>query len=517
MSAVVQLSRVSVSDHIRAVMRFLLLCCTCLAAVGCGSSTAPPQTAPCPTPVAPPAGTRIGHYVTAGGSSAGTGATDQPWDLQTALDGGGGRIHPGDTVWLRAGVYCGAFHTDLNGSPNAPIVFRQYPGERATIDGTLRGDGSNLAFWGFEVMQSAPLVDQNYVLQAYTANGRFINLVLHDAGISGVSMSTNAGSGVELYGSLVYNNGTHENLDHGLYAHNTAAGQKLVNDNIFFDNYARGIQIYEGSAGLIRNFHVEGNVAFNNGTIAATSSQVNLLISAPATTAGMAALDNLLYYSPGTSGVNLRLGNFGAQYNQSIVVQGNYAAGGVLGLQMEFQWDSASVLNNTIVGDNGTDMVHTGGPGALLYQWNGNSYFRDSTAMAWEHNGTSYNLGGWKAASALGASDADSGSLPATTRVFVRPNKYETGRANIIVYNWAHQGSVSVDLTSVVPAGWHYAVHPVEDFYGTAAASGTYGGGSISIPMTAVPPPTPIGRQAPHQAPTAGPSFDVFVLTSSAP
>src|SRR5689334_19778146 len=237
MSAVVQLSRVSVDHHLRAVMRVLLLCSTCLAAVGCGSSTAPPQTAQCPTPVAPPAGTRVGFYVTAGGSSAGTGATDQPWDLQTALDGGGGRIHPGDTVWLRAGVYCGLFHSQLNGSASAPIVFRQYPGERATIDGTLRRDGSDLTIWGFALMQSAPLVDQNYVLHAYTANGRFVNLVLHDAGISGVSMSTNAGAGVELYGSLIYNNGTHENLDHGLYAHNTAAGQKLVNDNVFFDNY----------------------------------------------------------------------------------------------------------------------------------------------------------------------------------------------------------------------------------------------------------------------------------------
>ena len=155
------------------------------------------------------------------------------------------------------------------------------------------------------------------------------------------------------------------------------------------------------------------------------------------------------------------------------------------------------------------------GTGALPYQWNGNTYFRDSTAPAWQHNGTTYDLAGWRAASALGTSDADSGSLPTTTRVFVRPNKYEAGRANVIVYNWAHLGSVSVDLTSVVPVGWHYVVHPVEDFYGTAVASGTSGGGPITIPMTAVAPPTPIGRQVPHPAPTAGPAFDVFVVTSS--
>ncbi len=182
---------------------------------------------------------------------------------------------------------------------------------------------------------------------------------------------------------------------------------------------------------------------------------------------------------------------------------------------MWFRWDSASVLNNTFLGGNATDMVHTGGPGALPYQWSGNLYFRDSTANAWQHNGTAYNLAGWRGASALGAGDVDSTGLPAATRVFVRPNTYEQGRANIIVYNWAHQGTVSVDVSGIVPMGWHYAVHPVEDFYGAAIASGTYGGGSMAVPMAPVPPPAPLGRQAPRQAPTAGPDFGVFVLTSA--
>lgn len=84
-------------------MRLLLVVGICLAAVGCGSMTGP-MSAPCPTPVAPPTGTRVGYYVTAGGTSSGTGTTDRPWDLQTALDGAGGKVHPGDTVWLRGGV-----------------------------------------------------------------------------------------------------------------------------------------------------------------------------------------------------------------------------------------------------------------------------------------------------------------------------------------------------------------------------------------------------------------------------
>jgi hypothetical protein len=174
-------------------------------AVACirdGTSGPPPP--PPPTP-----GTHVGYYVVQPpyGTSAGTGTTDDPWDLATALQGGhGNTIQPGDTVWLRGGTYSGSFRTDLQGTAAAPIVFRQYPGERATIDGSLRTDGAYLTFWGFEIMQSRPLQVVDRVLEANTANGRFINLVLHDAGFSGVDMAADAGPS-RLYGSIVYNNG----------------------------------------------------------------------------------------------------------------------------------------------------------------------------------------------------------------------------------------------------------------------------------------------------------------------
>ncbi|HKC47571.1 MAG TPA: hypothetical protein VKB63_08220, partial [Gemmatimonadales bacterium] len=81
---------------------------------------------------------RTGHYVAPQGTPAGNGSVQRPWDLQFALSGAQGRVHAGDTVWLRGGTYHGAFRTALDGGAGRWIVFRQYPGERATIDGTLR-------------------------------------------------------------------------------------------------------------------------------------------------------------------------------------------------------------------------------------------------------------------------------------------------------------------------------------------------------------------------------------------
>src|SRR2546421_3291182 len=74
------------------------------------------------------------HYVAPSGSSAGDGTMGRPWDLATALAGGGGRVAPGDTIWLRGGTYRGALVSSVHGAPGAPVVVRQYRGERAVID-----------------------------------------------------------------------------------------------------------------------------------------------------------------------------------------------------------------------------------------------------------------------------------------------------------------------------------------------------------------------------------------------
>src|ERR1041384_4302453 len=74
------------------------------------------------------------HYVSPSGSSAGDGTLARPWDLATAISGGGGRVAPGDTIWLRGGTYRGAVVSSVHGAAGAPVVVRQYRGERAVID-----------------------------------------------------------------------------------------------------------------------------------------------------------------------------------------------------------------------------------------------------------------------------------------------------------------------------------------------------------------------------------------------
>ena len=469
-----------------------------LAGAGCGTSQGPP-------PFPPP----VGHYVTPSGSGSGDGTAARPWDLVTGLAGASGQVQPGDTVWLRAGTYPGVFTSTLTGAASAPIIVRQYPGERATIDGHLRVEGANVWFWGLEVMQSDPLGNASLPgdVEVYASGSRLINMVIHDAGRQGINHRTTDGY-AEVSGCIVYNNGTHEDLDHGIYAPSDNA-VKWIKDNVFFNNLGFGIHVFATSShARLTNVHVVGNVSFNNGTISVNGPRhSNLLIGADTTTESSSAIDNLLYFS-GTAGNNLRLG-FAGRDNRDIVAQGNYGAGGESGLQVG-DWRTASIGSNTFLGLG--EMVDLGAPSVGGYQWTGNTFVRDPAAMAWRFEGTLYNFATWKRLTGLGATDQAGVAAPTAPKVVVRPNAYEPGRANIVVYNWGAQSSIAVNVLGLLTAGDAYEVRNVQDFYGAPVAQGTYsGGGTIAIPMGGVPAPLPIGRTTPTP-PQTGPRFDVFVL-----
>src|SRR5512140_467027 len=90
----------------------------------------------------------VDFYASPTGSTStgpGTGTITNPWSLQTALSQPAA-VQPGDTIWLRGGKYTGNFTSYLTGMARAPIVVRQYPGERATLDGNANPAtrGSNL-------------------------------------------------------------------------------------------------------------------------------------------------------------------------------------------------------------------------------------------------------------------------------------------------------------------------------------------------------------------------------------
>jgi len=464
-------------------------------------------------------------YVSPNGSPSGDGSLTKPWDLQNALNQPA-RITPGSTIWLRGGRYTGGTSrggllSKLTGTGDAPIVVRQFPGERAVVTNSLDVTGSYAWFWGFEITsarQADTGTDYEYLVKVRAGIGnRFINLVVHDGPNSGFASFTplySTATQTIVYGCLIYNNGTHFNLDHGLYLQNdVATGTVTVTDNIVFNNEAFGLHVYSKPAeGRLSGFDIEGNVLFGNGSISMPVNRNNeLLIGGTPAAHDIVVRDNHTYreaasgFSPYRVAAEIGYVD-GADTNGDVVLENNYFVGGFY----INRWSSATVRGN-LVYDYAGPMVLT--DSSLSGQsWTGNRFYGASTLSNWQRAPNKpADFATWQAQTRLPDPGRYAGSGPPPNLVVVRPNQYEAGRANIVVYNWEQRATVSVDLSTALTVGDRYVVRNAQDFDGTPVIDGTYEGGSIQLPMAAVTPPPVIGR-ASTPPPITGPTFNVFVV-----
>ena len=431
-----------------------------------------------------------GYYASPTGLSSNTGTRSSPWDLRTALAGGNGRVQPGDTIWMRGGTYTGTYRSTVRGTQASPVVVRQYPGERAIIDAqTSAGTpsvfyvgGEWSVFWGFEITNTnttrTTTVSGNKgrpdAVVNYASHTRYVNLVVHDGGVAFYNEPQY--SDVQIVGCIFYNNGWQgpdRGHGHALYLKSNT-GPVIARDNVIFNQFGYGVHGYSNAgSGRIVNIHLEGNVSFNNGSLAAGSPSANILLGGADYATDDVLRDNMTYRTPGTSGTNVRVG-YGTLQNGSVQLANNYFIGGSPVLEMNY-WTSPTLTGNTLIG-TGT-LARLNDPTLTL-------------------------------ASLLGGNVITT-SQPSSPKVFVRPNTWEAGRAMVVVYNWSGQGSVTADLSQVLSPGDRYEIRSVQDLNGTPVATGTYAGGAL-IPLRAITPPAPIGSAA--RGPVTGPSFDVFIV-----
>jgi hypothetical protein len=417
----------------------------------------------------------INYYVAPTGLPSNDGSQARPLDLATALSASS-PARPGDTIWLRGGLYSGNFVSLLNGAAGQPIIVRQYPGERATLDGApapnsavLTVKGSYAWYWGFEVMNSYPNRASG-ASSRYTGVNHFgpytklINLVVHDAldGIGTWSGATDA----ELYGNVIYNNGGESGgvgAGHSIYVQNSTGIKRLV-DNVMSNSYNFGIHVYT-EGGSMDNVSMEGNIAFNHGVLASSSSyKANYFVGGSKVAQDPELLGNYGYYPWGSQGRNGDLG-WGTACN-SLNMQNNYLAGGT---SLKVNCTNATVNGNFLYGSISSAVV------------------------------SAY------------PSNVFSQSRPAGLQTFIRPNKYEPGRANIAVYNWDKLSTVSVDLsTTGLKSGDRFEIRDAQNFYGPAVLTATYNGAPVTLPMTGLTPARPIGGST--TAPPTGPEFNAFVV-----
>ncbi|MCC7124233.1 MAG: hypothetical protein IT178_05255 [Acidobacteria bacterium] len=425
---------------------------------GGGSATAPAAAAV--EAVRSPTGCTTGRtvYASSNGTAEAAGTAAQPLDLATALSSHG-PARGCDTILLRGGTYRGAFTSTVQGSDGAPVLIRQAPGERVTLD----GDGSNEAVlqvrgnwvWvmDIEVTNSHPSREsaqsggwpsdlrRGTGVFAGGSHLKFINLVVHD-----VTRGFEIGSSsidTEVYGSIVYYNGwtgpNGASNGHGIDTHNRA-GTRRIADNILFAQYSHGIIAYSSDQDPTNNLVLEGNVLFNNGALSADRSGRDILIGGGSVAQQPVLRDNVTY---GAAPVLL---GFGAGCTGGII-EGNYFANASIDLAK----CEATVTRNVIA--------------------------RPAPALATAQPANTFLTEG-----------------PTGVEVRVRPNQYEPGRANIVVLNWDKREAVDVDLTNIgLTTSTPFEIRDAQDFFGAPLVTGQRGPGTVSVPMTMKMTSVPVG------------------------
>ena len=152
-----------------------------------------------------------------------------------------------------------------------------------------------------------------------------------------------------------------------------------------------------------------------------------------------------------------------------------------------------------------------------MQTWSGNTFYANPSLAQWGYGPAGgapspYSYGGWLAATGLTNPGTAVNAIP-PDKIVVRPNAFEPGRANIAVFNWSNAPTVNVDLSNVLPVGQAFTIVNVQDFYGAPVASGTYAGGTVSLPMTGIL--APIAGGSGVRGPTTGPTFNAFVVSKA--
>jgi len=469
-------------------------------------------------------------YVSPSGRPHASGTIHDPWDLKTALSHPKA-VAPGDTIWLLQGVYHGVFESTLLGEPGRPVMIRQFPGDRVTIDTGLAASGAGLVvlgsdcwFWGIEIESSNPIRTSSengpepHDLQrvpAVTVRGartKFINMVIHDTA-GGYGFWTPAEDS-EIYGNLIFHNGwsaPDRGHGHGIYAQNRN-GKKRIEDNIAFSNFGMGIRAYGSENAFANNIEFVGNVSFNAGVLYGSPPErwANFFV-----TVGRGAQDILLdsnysYHRPADNRGGSSLGWVFSGIEKNVIVRNNYWIGGSSAIEL-WNWDDITFEKNVAYSDAELVLLlnHLAQQDRSRYHWDRNEYYGSDLLRL---NGRNSRWSQWRESTGLDAHSTYHAGRPKGTWVFLRPNKYESGRAHLIIYNWDLLDQVPVDLTQILSEGTSYEIRDAQNFFGKPLLTGVYHGQRTLVPMKGLGTAAPVGLPPPEHT---APEFAVFVITGN--
>ncbi|MBA3714945.1 MAG: hypothetical protein H0W76_21200 [Pyrinomonadaceae bacterium] len=492
-------------------------------------SFVPDDSGPTPTPPPPPVAGRQ-FYVAPQGRPNGDGSTTNPWDLTTAMNHPAA-LKPGDTILLRGGTYRldtsaepDTSYWSVTGTAASPITVRAYPGERAIIDIDYQVQvyGAFTRYIGLEiatlrtkkVFATGWAPDRPGEFAIMGDNLKVINCIFHD--MMGTSAFASA-ENYEMYGNIMYYIGfigLERSWGTTAYVQNIS-GRKDITDNLMFQQFSHNLQVYGSDAARIKDVYMEGNTIFNPASLG-TNHGFNTVVWIGEQPAERVKFTDNYLYSPFADGSNAVFWGTGGVVNLDLTVTGNYVIGGAPAMRFGV-WNPVTFTGNKLVGDIGLLWYEGTLPSSRQYTWDNNAYHKGE-ATPFTYSPNPLNFSGWKQATGLDSNSTFTAARPTGMKVFVRPNRYEAGRAHITVINWDNLNTVTVSLANTgLAVGQQFEIRDAQNYFGAPVLTGTYNGASVVLPLnlTAVSPilgaglPINAGMVPPVHTPK---EFNAFVV-----
>ena len=409
----------------------------------------------------------VGKFAATDGNGDGT--LDDPYSLTTAFTDGA--VLPGETLWLRGGTYYWetrspgekGYVVSLRGTSGAPITIRPYPGERAIIDGGLKGKSNEapypeyLRIRDLEVLVSENVNDPTRLSEyegseppadlvrpwggmefARGHDIKLINNIIHD-NMQGIGFWQQVSGDSELYGNIIYNNGwdaPDRKHGHAIYTQNgvTHTDWKYIRNNISTNPWVNHIHAF-GTAAPIDRFYIANNMCaagldtdpdWGSGRVVIGSDTVLSYL--------LRVIGNICAGLANRTLCDLSVGYGTGNRGDDVVVTGNRI------------WGSFGVLEFTNL--------------------------TSSDNFAWQHD--------WTQGPRLDGVLID---IPSSPYTFLQPNIYDSSRAHLMVQNFADDETVAVDVSGFLGVGDNWELMDPRDLYGDPMQSGTCSGSTITIAL----------------------------------
>ncbi|GAA4270671.1 hypothetical protein [Hyunsoonleella aestuarii] len=368
------------------------------------------------------------------GKSIGTGSLENPWDLQTALSQNPQVVNGGDVIWLHEGVYNGRYISVLRSTiASKYITVAAFKKDKVILNGNVVSNkkavltiqGNNVIFKDFEITWLGEFSRIKGKGDFQKVNGithtkggadcKLINLVIHNNPGGGIG-SWRQTNGSLISHCIIYSNGFVDEkgkaFGAGMYVQNEGNKTRLIKNNIIFNNYYKGVEIWsaniKANKDYVKNITLDNNVIFNSGLPSGDRTVDNIILATDDRNGiniakNITIKNNILYH------------NTDYKKNQ---VNGD-AASLTIGFHGNAPVQNVSINNNTILGrNNALRILHANSLSFIKnkiysgYVFLNPSFFKNNKPSKWTFKDNlyytknkktfrvdkniSYNLGEWK-------------------------------------------------------------------------------------------------------------------------